>query len=325
MLVLNKQEIDGLLSWPEIISICEEVFRWIDQGEIVQDHMSPIYYSLRAGHEAFALPFPACIKPLGVVGNKWGAGSRGNRDKGLPSFMATVSLNDAETGAPLALMDGTSITSMRTAGHAAIGAKYLARPESRTVAVVGCGAEGGSFLSALSTLFDIHEVRAVARSIESAERYATKYGAALNLRINPVRTPREAIEGADIICMCSSAAEPLVFDEWIAPGTHLAATRAFIDYDPKFSRSADKWVLGYRETDGQWLRKPPFSKIQDLSVDSVYADLVEIIAGRMPGRERADERTIMTHMGMGALDVAVAHEICKRASSKGIGREIDLF
>lgn len=325
MLVLNKKEIEGLLSWPEIISICEDVFRWIDLGEVVQDHMSPIYYSLRTGHEAFALPFPACIKPLGVVGNKWGAGSRANRDRGLPSFMATVSLNDAETGAPIALMDGTSITSMRTAGHAAIGAKYLARPDSSTVAIVGCGAEGGSFLSALSTLFDIRKVNAVARSIESAERYAEKYGAALNLEIEPVETPREAIEGADIICMCSSAAEPLVLDEWIAPGTHVAATRAFIDYDPKFSGTADKWVLGYRETDGQWLRKPPFANIKGLSVDAVFADLVEIIAGRTPGRERADERTIMTHMGMGALDVAVAHEIYVRASSKGIGREVELF
>jgi ornithine cyclodeaminase/alanine dehydrogenase-like protein (mu-crystallin family) len=325
MLVLNKTEIDGLLSWPEIISICENVFRWIDEGEIAQDHMSPIYYSLRDGHQAFALPFPACIKPLNVVGNKWGGGSRQNRAKGLPSFIATISLNDAETGMPVALLEGTSITSMRTAGHAAIGAKYLARPDSSTVAIVGCGAEGGSFLSALNTLFDLKKVNAVAKHPESAQRYASTYGEKLNLDIEPFDTPQEAVNGADIICMCSSAAEPVVFDEWIAPGAHVAATRAFIDYDPKFSSNADKWVLGYRETDGQWLKKPPFSGIRNLSIDSVYADMVEIIAGRKPGRENAGERTIMTHMGMGALDVAVAHEVYQRAKSNGIGRKIELF
>jgi ornithine cyclodeaminase/alanine dehydrogenase-like protein (mu-crystallin family) len=325
MLVLNKSEIDGLLSWPEIISICEKVFRWIDEGEIAQDHMSPIYYSLRAGHEAFALPFPACIKPLNVVGNKWGVGSRQNRAKGLPSFIATISLNDAETGMPIALLEGTSITSMRTAGHAAIGAKYLARPDSSTIAIVGCGAEGGSFLSALNTLFDLKKVNAVAKHLQSAQKYASTYGDKLNLDIEPFDTPQEAVSGADIICMCSSAAEPIVFDEWIAPGTHVAATRAFIDYDPKFSSNADKWVLGYRETDGEWLKKPPFSGIRNLSVDSVYADMVDIVAGRKPGRENARERTIMTHMGMGALDVAVAHEVYQRARSKGIGRKIELF
>ena len=165
----------------------------------------------------------------------------------------------------------------------------------------------------------------MAKHPESAKRYASTYSEALNLDIEPFDTPREAVRGADIICMCSTAAEPIVFDEWIEPGTHVAATRAFIDYDPEFSGNADKWALGYRETDGQWLKKPPFSRIENLSIDSVYADLVEIVAGRKPGREHPEERTIMTHMGMGALDVAVAHEVYKRASSKNIGRNVELF
>ena len=324
MLVLNKNEIKGLLAWPEIISICEKVFEWIDAGEIVQEHMSPMYYSLREGHQAFALPFPACVKPLNVVGNKWGCGSPANREKGLPSFVASICLNDAETSMPLALMDGASITSMRTAGHAAIGAKYLARPESETIAVVGCGAEGGSFLTVLNELFDIKKVNVVAKHLESAQRYAAEYGKKLGLNIEVFETPRDAIGGADIICMCSSAAEPLVMDDWIMPGTHVAATRAFIDYDPKFSENADKWVLGNRETDSQWLKKPPFSRIKGLSIDSVHADLVEIIAGRKPGREHNEERTIMTHMGMGALDIAVAYKVYERALSEGVGHSIEL-
>jgi ornithine cyclodeaminase/alanine dehydrogenase-like protein (mu-crystallin family) len=324
MLVLNKNEIKGLLAWSEIVSICEKVFEWIDAGEIVQEHMSPMYYSLREGHQAFALPFPACVKPLNVVGNKWGCGSPANREKGLPSFVASICLNDAETSMPLAFMDGESITSMRTAGHAAIGAKYLARPESETIAVVGCGAEGGSFLTVLNELFDIKKVNVVAKHLESAQRYAAGYGEKLGLDIEVFETPREAIGGADIICMCSSAAEPLVMDDWIMPGTHVAATRAFIDYDPKFSENADKWVLGNRETDSQWLKKPPFSRIKGLSIDSVHADLVEIIAGRKPGRERDEERTIMTHMGMGALDIAVAYKVYERALSEGVGHSIEL-
>ena len=324
MLVLNKNEIDGLLDWPTIIDTCEKVFQWIDEGEVVQEHLSPMYYSLEPGHKAFALPFPACIKPLNVVGNKWGGGSRQNRANGLPSFIASIILNHAESAVPFALMDGACVTSMRTGGHAALGAKYLARPDSQKIAVIGCGVEGGSFLCALNELFDLKKVNAVAKHLESAQGYASKYSRLLDLEIEPFDSPREAIAGADIICMCTSADEPIVLEEWIEAGTHVAATRAFIDYDPKFSQTADKWVLGYRETDLRWLKKPPFADIEGLSVNSVYADLVDIIAGRMPGREREDERTIMTHMGMGALDIAVAFEVFKRAREHDLGQTITL-
>jgi len=324
MLVLNKNEIDGLLDWPTIIDTCEKVFQWIDEGEVVQEHLSPMYYSLGPGHKGFALPFPACIKPLNVVGNKWGGGSRQNRSKGLPSFIASIILNHADTAQPFAIMDGTCVTSMRTGGHAALGAKYLARPDSQTIAVIGCGAEGGSFLCALNTLFDLQKVNAVARHPESARRYAEKYSRLLDLEVEPFGSAKDAVAEADIICMCTSADKPVVSEEWIKPGTHVAATRAFIDYDPIFSKTADKWVLGNRDTDLRWLKKPPFADIENLFVDSVYTDLVDIIAGRAPGREHDDERTIMTHMGMGALDIAVGYEVYKRAVERDLGKTISL-
>ena len=329
MYVLGNSEIesllvDGRLSWTDIIATCERVFRWIGEGQVVQEHSSPMYYSLRDGHVAFALPFPACVKPLGVVGNKWGGGSNGNRSAGLRSFMASIILNDAETAAPMALFDASLITSMRTGGHAALGAKYLARPDSHTVAVIGCGAEGGSFLCALNSLFDIRKVNAVARRLDSAKAYARRFGELLGLDIEPMESVQEAVRSADIICMCSSASEPVLLDEWIRPGTHVAATRAFIDYDPAFSRTADKWALGNFESDEQWLAKPPFAGIPHLSARNAYADMVQIIRGDKPGRERDEERTTMTHMGMGALDVAMAHEVYQRARAAGLGQFIDI-
>lgn len=329
MYVLGNSEIesllaDGKLTWANIIATCEQVFRWIGEDQVVQQHSSPMYYSLRAGHQAFALPFPACIKPLGVVGNKWGGSSNGNRASGLRSFTASIILNDAETAMPKALFDASLITSLRTGGHAAVGAKYLARRDSHTVAVIGCGAEGGSFLCALNALFDIRKVNAVARRFTSAESYAERFGALLDLNIEPMESVQDAVRHADIICMCTSSPEPLLLDQWIRPGTHVAATRAFIDFDPVFSRTADKWVLGNRKTDEEWLGKPPFLGIPHLSIDNVYADMVEIVRGDMPGRLSDEERTTMTHMGMGALDVAMAHEIYQLASAAGLGQFLDI-
>lgn len=327
--ILGNSEIESLLvndrlSWADIIATCEQVFRWIGEGQVVQQHSSPMYYSLRDGHQAFALPFPACIKPLGIVGNKWGGGSNGNRSSGLRSFTASIILNDAETAAPKALLDANLITSMRTGGHAAVGAKYLARHDSHTIAVIGCGAEGGSFLCALNALFDIHKVNAVARRFSSAKAYADQFGDMLDINIEPMKSVQDAVRNADIISMCSSSSEPVLLDRWIRPGTHVAATRAFIDYDPVFSCTADKWVLGNRDSDEEWLAKPPFVGIPHLSVDNVYADMVEIVSGDNPGRENDDERTTMTHMGMGALDVAMAHEIYQRALAIGLGQVVDI-
>ncbi len=329
MYVLGNGEIESLLaegklSWSNIIATCEQVFRWIGEGQVIQQHSSPMYYSLREGHQAFALPFPACIKPLGIVGNKWGGSSNGNRASGLRSFTATILLNDAETARPKALFDASLITSLRTGGHAAVGAKYLARRDSHTVAVIGCGAEGGSFLCALDALFDIRKVNAVARRVASAKAYAERFGDLLDLNIEPMASVQDAVRDADIICMCTSSPEPVLLDQWIRPGTHVAATRAFIDFDPVFSRTADKWVLGNRKTDEEWLEKPPFVGIPHLSVDNVYADLVQIVRGEKPGRESDEERTTMTHMGMGALDVAMAHEIHQLASAAGIGQVLDI-
>jgi len=124
--------------------------------------------------------------------------------------------------------------------------------------------------------------------------------------------------------MCTSSPDPILLDQWIRPGTHVAATRAFLDYDPHFSRTADKWVLGNHQSDEQWLSKPPFVGIPHLSTDNVYADMVQIIRGDKPGREHDHERTTMTHMGMGALDVAMAHQVYRRALDSGLGKFIDM-
>lgn len=324
MLVLNSDDIAGLMTWPDIIETCENVFRWIDKGEVFQEHVSPIYFSDGNGMDGFAIPFPACIVPLGVIGNKWGGGSPRNRARGLRSFNATITLNDMDTALPIALLEGGSITSMRTGAHAAIGAKYLARPDSTSVAVIGCGEEGRSFLHAMSHQFDITDVRAVARTRESAEKYAAEVGAALDLSIEVYDEPREAVKGTDIICMCTSASESILDESWVEPGAHVAATRAFIDFDPTLSATADKWVLGNRESDGGWLKKPPFANIKGIELNSVYGDLVEIVAGRKPGREHEHERTVMTHMGMGAMDVAVAYELYLKAKKIGRGTSVDI-
>jgi ornithine cyclodeaminase/alanine dehydrogenase-like protein (mu-crystallin family) len=324
ILFLNRKEIAGLLNWGKIVETCDLVFQWIGEEKVEQHHITPLRYYVKET-QAFALPFPAYVKPLKVIGNKWGGGSISNHKKGLPWFTAQITLNDAETLLPIAIMDGTEITAARTGGHAAIGAKYLARKNSEILAVIGCGVEGRSHLFAISELFDLKEVKAFDVDELKTKEYSEKMRNQLGLRVHPCVSPKEAVESADIVCMCTNSMKVVVMDHWIKPGCHVAATRAFLDLDPKFSETADKWVLGNWKIDSDWLDVPPFSQVPDISKDYVYADLTEIVTGKRPGRENKTERTVMSHLGMGALDIAVAHQTYTMALKKGVGTRLKLF
>ena len=125
--------------------------------------------------------------------------------------------------------------------------------------------------------------------------------------------------------MVTTSTEPVVLDKMIKPGCHVAATFAFADLDPKFSKTADKWVLGSWARDSEWIESPFFPGGPVLSKKDVYGDLSEIAAGKKPGREKKAERTVMSHLGIGALDVAVAHHVYQLALEKGVGKKLRLF
>lgn len=325
ILFLNRTEIESLLTWKDVVETCDNVFKWIGEGEVEQQHIRPYRYATEATARAFCLPHPAHVKPLKIVGNKWGGGSMVNRERGLPFATGEITINDPDTLVPLAIMDGTGITALRTGGHAAIGAKYLARRDSQNIAIIGCGIEGYTHLFALNELFQIKQVKAFDITKEKAHEYAETMGNKLHIDAKVCDSAKEAVKGADIICMCTNAMETVVMEDWIESGCHVAATWGFVDLDQKFSRTADKWVLGNWERDSDWIDVPPFAWMTKLSRDDVYADLSEIATGKKPGREKATERTVMSHMGMGALDVAVAFRAYELALEKGLGITLQLF
>jgi ornithine cyclodeaminase/alanine dehydrogenase-like protein (mu-crystallin family) len=214
---------------------------------------------------------------------------------------------------------------MRTGGHAAVGAKYLARKDSEVVAIVGCGLEGRSHLLAMNEFFKLQEARLFDINKAKAKEYADEMRKQLSINYKICDSPKEATEGADIICMVTTSTEPVVLDEMIKSGCHVAGTFAFADLDPKFSKTADKWVLGSWARDSEWIESPIFPGGSALSKKNVYGDLSEIAVGKKPGREKKTERTVMTHLGIGALDVAVAYHVYQLALEKGVGRILRLF
>jgi ornithine cyclodeaminase/alanine dehydrogenase-like protein (mu-crystallin family) len=271
------------------------------------------------------------VRPLQRAAVKWLGSYRKNPLRGLPAISALDLVTDIETGMPLALIDGTSVTNMRTGAHAAVGAKFLARADSATVAIIGCGNEGRTHLSALNELFPISRVLAFDIDPELIDRFADDVGEALGVEVQGVSSVEAAAAEADIVCVVTTAPQPVLMEEWVRPGTHVCAATGFRDVDKACATRFSKWAVGWYGRDLEWIEGPETNKIGglqpgDLSRADVYADIAtEIMPGLMPGRESADERTIMTHMGMPALDAAVASLVYDLALEADAGTWIRVF
>jgi len=149
--------------------------------------------------DAFIHAMPAYISSMNSAGMKWVSGYPENHKRGLPYINGLLILNDPMTGMPLAVMDCVWITAMRTGAATAVAAKHLARLESETVGILGCGVQGRSNLEALNVLFSLKRVMAFDTNVETQKLYATEMSNKLGLTITPAKSPREAVSGCDIV------------------------------------------------------------------------------------------------------------------------------
>ena len=302
----------------EIIQALESMFREKGEGRVEM----PPKIGVHTLPEAFIHAMPAYIAAQNAVGMKWVSGYPENSKRGLPYIAGLLILNDAETGMPLAVMDCTWITAQRTGAATAVAAKYLARRESATVGILGCGVQGRSNLEALSVLFPIKKARAYDVHPERSAKYAQEMSAELRIEALPVGTPREAVEGCDIVVTAGPILRKphaTIQPGWLGEG----AFASLVDFDsywhPEALRQADKFCTDdvpqlehYRDI-GYFQNLPP-----------IYADLGELVTGRKPGRETPAERTFACNLGLALDDVATAPLIYKRALEQGMGTWLPL-
>lgn len=319
VLFLAKYDVERVLTMKKTLQAVQQVFRFIDEGKVKQNFGESLETVSDPENRTFFTGASAFVEPLGIVGNKWAGGGPGNTNKGLPHLYGAITLNEPDTGMPFAIVDAMSITTMRTGAHGAVGAMYLAQEDSRIVAIIGCGAEGRSHLKALNEIFRIEQVRAHCRSEQSLNKFANEMSEKLKLDVVGFRNVREAVHGADIICMVTTSRKPLVVDEDVGPGAHVVGCTGFSDVDPKLSRTASKWAIGNWDRDSTWFDRYGVSR------SNVYATYSELATGKKVGRERSEERTLSTHLGMPSLDVATAYEAYQAALKEGIGTKLRIL
>lgn len=263
------------------------------------------------------------LVPQNVSGIKVVGDFVDNYRVGLPSELALVTLYSPDTGAPLAIIDGTMITAARTGAVTALGAQYLARPDSKILGHIGARGTAWWNVTMLDDLFDFDEIRVTSHRRESREDFAHQLSEALQKPVRAVDTPEEALKGADIMVEASRLTSPavLVRTEWVTPGTFVVPYGTISAVELSLTSIMDKVVVDDwgQAAAGQFgaLRRHVDQGL--LTRETLYAELGEIVAGLLPGREDPSERILLWHRGLATTDVAVAHHIWKRAEAEDLG------
>ncbi len=319
LLYLSRADVEAVnVTMGEIISALETAFREHGEGKVEM----PPKPGVHSRPDAFIHAMPAYIPALRAIGMKWVSGYPENPKRGLPYISGLLILNDDETGLPLAVMDCTWITAKRTGAATALSAKYLARPDSAVVGVLGCGVQGRSNVEALRELFPLRRVIAYDVSPEQVQRYAADVKERWGLEVVPAEEPRQAVSGCDIVVTAGPILRrphATIKAGWLDPG----AFASLVDFDSYWDGPALQEVDKFTTDD-----LPQFEHYRALgyfqSTPPVYATLGELVAGKRPGRERAEERTIACNLGLALDDMATAPIIYRRALEMGIGNRLPL-
>jgi ornithine cyclodeaminase/alanine dehydrogenase-like protein (mu-crystallin family) len=289
----------------------EEVVRLLDVDQLL-DALERAFVELSAGR-ASVPPRIAAFSDKGLLGAMPGYVDGVLAAKLVtlfpdnePSHQALIAVFDAETGEPSAVMDGTHITAVRTGGGSAVSARALAREDSKVLAILGAGVQGRSHLDAVGRVRDFEEVRIASRNPEHARAFAAETGTTAS------ETFEEAVKGADVVCCCTSAAEPILRREWLDPGTHLTSVGSSME-GPELDR--ETVTAGLLVIESRVAFQPPPAGSHELEglEPSDAVELGEVLSGAHPGRRSEEQITVYKSMGH-AVEDAVAAALVLRAS-----------
>jgi len=266
------------------------------------------------------------IAPMALAGVKIVGDYVDNYKQGLPSEMALLNLFDPRTGMPVALLDATAITEMRTGAMTALGAKYLGPRRARVLGHVGARGTAYWNVRLLDRLYDFAEIRVHSRRPESREAFAARLSADLGKSVTAVDSWRACLEGADVMVEASrlAAPEPLFRTEWVKPGALVVPYGTMSAVELSLTDAADKVVVDdWGQCQGGRLGAlRAHVEAGKLTAETLHAELCEIVAGRKPGRERDDEVILFWHRGLSLSDIALGHAMLDKARRMGLGQAL---
>ena len=324
IVILNRAELQQLLTLEVMVPALEKAFIAFADG---RSFAYPVVREEVKGHRGIFGIKSGYLLDEQIIGLKAGGFWLDNPPLGLTAHQSTTVLFDPATGAPTAVMDGNHITTVRTAAVGALAARALSRPESSVAAILGCGVQGTAQAEALCHVLPIREIRAFDISAANCESFAARFGGRANLRVILAATAEEAVRVADVVVTAVGGRQPVLFSDWVRPGAHINAfgtdTRGKIEVETRlFSRVTlvvDDMVQAATMGETQ--------AAVDAGIvprEGPWTTLGEVLAGRKPGRTRADEITLFDATGLAFQDLVAGSLAMKLARDRGMGRFVAL-
>jgi ornithine cyclodeaminase len=315
MLLLSQAEVRELLDLDALVDALAAAHAELSTGAV---SMPPRIAALVQEQEGLLGVMPSYLPSAGLA-CKLVTLFPHNRDR--ETHQAVICVFDPRNGSPLALMDGTYVTAMRTAAGSALATRLLAREDVKVLALLGTGVQARSHARALPRVRSFEEIRVAGRDPAKADELARSLGP--NARA--VATFEDAVRGADVVAATTHATEPIVLREWLSPGTHVNS----VGLNPA-GREVDAGTVAESllvvEARESALAPPPAGAPELVGVDPahVHAELGELVAGTKPGRTSPEQITLYKSVGVAIQDAAAAALVLAAARERSVGREIEL-
>lgn len=313
-LLLNQSQVLAAIDMREALAAVEEIFRLHGRRQVQMP--SKVYLDLPGGD---VRAMPAYAPPLGFASIKNINMHPGNRD--VPSIIGTLTLFDPPTGVPLAIMDATAITRLRTGAAAGVATRVLARADAAVLSLIGAGNQAMTQIEAvLAVRPRIEQIVLYDMDVDRANRLALAATDRFKVVVRVARSIEEAVRAADVLTTITPAREPIVAAEWVKPGTHINAIGADAagkqELATQLTKSAKVVVDEMDQATHSGEVNVPIAQ-GVLSASDIHAELGHIAAGAKTGRSNAADITIFDSTGLALQDLACAAYVYRKVTSSG--------
>jgi ornithine cyclodeaminase len=328
MLVLNQQEVESLLDLDGLVEALGPAMVELSAGRVSMPSRVVAQVRERGGLLA---AMPAFLGSAQVLSTKLVGVFPQNAALGLPSHQAVILVFDARTGSPYAMMDGTAITTTRTAAGSALATSLLARPEASILAIVGTGVQAQAHAKAIPRVRPIREIRVAGRHRARAAALAEEIARGQGIPTKAFDLGPLALAGVDVICATTDSAEPVVKGQWLEPGMHINSVGLSAN-GRELDGETVKRALVVVETRAAALAPAPSGSndllwaIRDglVGEEHIHAEIGELISGARPGRTSPEQITLYKSVGVAVQDAVAAHLVLEAAQRQGVGREVPI-
>jgi ornithine cyclodeaminase/alanine dehydrogenase-like protein (mu-crystallin family) len=332
LLVLGGRDVRALLSYAECADVMRSALAALARGEIQQPLRTVVRPAGAAGLMAlmpsYGVPSGYGLAGYGLAGYGLKAIciTPGNPARGLDTHQGGVLLFAAATGEPLALVNASALTEIRTAAVSAVATDLLARPAATTVAIIGTGVQGFAHARALAAIRPLTWIRMAGRNLGRVHDAAAELRASLGVPLRLTTSVPEALAGAGIVVTATTSAEPVIRREWLAPGTHINAVGSCVPGDREIDAATMAGAALFADSRdslqheaGDYL----LALAEGAVVGPARATLGEVLTGTAPGRQDDEEITLFESLGLAAEDLAAASYVYQKAVQAGAGTPAD--